>query len=156
MKHARYLLAWMLLLLTALAAAGCCGGGSAAVDIPEDDAEIAGARYNARMSIGQFIVALGNPRPDQTLFAVKTKFTDGEQVEYMWLTDLKYENGKFVGVVDNTPTLVGNVRRGDTYSISAHEVDDWMIVENEQIVGGFSVNVVNRRQFPEEEAVRYR
>jgi uncharacterized protein YegJ (DUF2314 family) len=126
--------------------AGCGGDDGATIEISEDDPELIYARQNARSTIGQFIYALQSPRAGQTLFAVKAKFIDGDDVEYMWLTDLRYENGDFLGVVNNEPSVVSNVRMGQEYRVSAYEIDDWMILDNEQIVGGYSVNIVASRQ----------
>ena len=125
---------------------GCGGDVGDTIEIDEADPELNYARQNARGSVGQFIYALQNPRPGQTLFAVKAKFIDGEQMEYMWLTDLRYANGQFTGVVNNQPAVVSNVRMGDEYTVGAYDIDDWMILDNDQIVGGYSVDVVARRQ----------
>lgn len=125
---------------------GCNTDSGDTIAISEDDPEISYARQNARSTVGQFIYALQNPRAGQTLFAVKAKFIDGEDVEYMWLTDLRYENGEFIGVVNNQPSVVSNIRMGQEHRVSAYEIDDWMILENEQIIGGYSVNIVANRQ----------
>ena len=125
---------------------GCGGDTGDTIEISEDDPEIVYARQNARSTVGQFIYALQNPRAGQTLFAVKAKFVDGPDVEYMWLTDLRYDNGQFTGVINNQPVVISNVRMGQTHSVSAYEIDDWMILDNDQIVGGYSVDIVARRQ----------
>jgi len=128
-----------------------CGGGEddATIEIAEDDPELLTARQRARASLSQFIYALENPRAGQTLFAVKAKFVDGDRVEYMWLTDLRYEDGEFTGVLNNEPSVVSNISMGEEHTVPAYEIDDWMILENAQIVGGYSVEVVNRRQAAE-------
>ena len=128
-----------------------CGSSDdgASIDISEDDPQLVYARQNARATVGQFIYALENPRAGQTLFAVKAKFIDGEAVEYMWLTDLGYDNGSFIGVLNNQPAVVTNVRMGQEHTVPAHEIDDWMIIDNGQIIGGYSVQLVAARQSPD-------
>ena len=64
----------------------------------------------------------------------------------MWLTDLHYENGQFTGVINNEPAVVSNVRMGEQHSVAAYAIDDWMILDNDQIIGGYSVDIVARRQ----------
>ena len=128
---------------------GCGGSDNATIEIAEDDPELAYARQNARATVNQFIYALQNPTAGQTLFAVKAKFVDGDAVEYMWITDLKYENGAFTGVVNNEPSVVSNISMGDEYTVPAYNIDDWMILQNDQIVGGYSVQMVAARQAPE-------
>lgn len=125
---------------------GCGGDTGNTIEISEDDPELNYARQNARSTIGQFIYALQNPRAGQTLFAVKAKFVDKNDVEYMWLTDLRYENGQFIGVVNNQPSVISNVRMGQEHAVPVYEIDDWMILDNDQIVGGYSVDFVARRQ----------
>ena len=125
---------------------GCGADTGDTIEIAEDDPELNYARQNARSTVGQFIYALQNPRAGQTLFAVKARFTDGDQMEYMWLTDLRYNNGQFTGVINNQPSVVSNVHMGDEYTVGAYQIDDWMILDNDQIVGGYSVDIVARRQ----------
>ena len=140
------LCALLALVSMACSLVGCGGGQGETIAISEDDPELVYARQSARNTLNQFIYSLQNPRPGQTLFAVKAKFEDDSGVEYMWLTDLRYENGEFVGVVNNEPSVVSNIRMGQEYRVAAYAIDDWMILDNEQIVGGYSVNIVAARQ----------
>lgn len=125
-----------------------CGTGTAdpVVMVEEDDAEMLAAQQKARDTVGEFIAALENPKPEQTFFSVKAKFEDGDAVEFMWLVDVEFVDGQFIGTIDNDPQLVSNVKAGDRSSVAPNEINDWMIVENGEMVGAYTVEVLARRQ----------
>jgi uncharacterized protein YegJ (DUF2314 family) len=114
--------------------------------VAADDPEMQAAEKKARESVDDFIAALQDPQPGQSHFAVKARFEDGDQVEFMWVTDLKYADGTFTGVINNDPQFVGNVKIGDRHSVVAGEINDWMYMENEKIVGGHTIAVLLKRQ----------
>lgn len=142
---------------TALLGIGCDvgavndGGNDGVEDDPvvmvgADDPQIEAATQKARDTVGEFIAALENPKAGQDSFAVKMKFVDGDQVEFMWLTDLTHKDGQFHGTLNNDPQLVSNVRIGDARSVAASEISDWMYMEGGEMVGGYTVEVLLRRQ----------
>ena len=139
------------LMLTPLVGCGGCGGKDKAkndgvVVLDQADTEIAAARAQARQTVGQFLQVLAAPTATQTNFAIKVRFEEGEQVEFMWLTELRLEQGMLLGRVNNQPTLLQNVRQGDTFSVSPMQIDDWMYVDNQQMIGGYSIAVLRKRQ----------
>ncbi|MCA9269851.1 MAG: DUF2314 domain-containing protein [Planctomycetales bacterium] len=127
---------------------GCWGqgGGKETIDIAQDDPEIHQARAQARATLSEFLAALANPAPDQSLFAVKARFAEGEVVECMWLTEVRVEGYEFVGKINNDPGLVQGVAMGDEHRVPINAIEDWMFVQGDQIVGAYSAEVVARRQ----------
>lgn len=129
-------------------AAGC---GSSRPDNPpivsvdENDAAMNGAIQRARQEVGTFIQALQNPRPNQSTFAVKKEFTEGDTSEHMWIVSPTYDGSAFRGRLDNEPGELKNVKLGDAVTISPKEISDWMYVEDDKLVGGYTIRVLRDR-----------
>ena len=109
-----------------------------------DDPAMAAAVAEARQTVGEFVKALHNPPPGSSDFAVKKKFVDGDQVEFMWLTSPTYANGEFTGTLDNDPQLVSNATSGTQYSVKETEIEDWLYFQGDEMKGAFSVKVLQQ------------
>jgi uncharacterized protein YegJ (DUF2314 family) len=120
------------------------------INVPEDDPQMTAAIAQARASADRFIAALNHPQPGQKGFSVKARITDGRNTEHMWLTPIRYEGGKFIGAVNNEPVAVRGVKIGDQRSVPPAEISDWMYVDGEKLVGGFTIRVL-RDRVPEHE-----
>lgn len=116
------------------------------IDVNPDDREMLEAVQQARKSVDEFIQALNENEDDQTRFAIKRKFTQGDETEYMWLLDVRLEDGVFDGQLDNDPRSLTNVRRGERYQVNKEDIWDWMIITEDGMVGGYSVKLLIKRQ----------
>ena len=125
-----------------------------AVVVERDDPVMLAAMEKARETVGTFIEALRKPRAGQRNFSVKTAFRDGEEEDHLWLTDLRYEDGQFVGRISNDPELVKNVSMGDRHAVPAAEISDWMFIDEGKLVGGYSIRAV-REQMPADERAEF-
>ena len=142
----------LLLMLACLVSAGCdsepqVGDTIGSPDDPVvmlqgDEPEMAAAVAEARSTVSDFIAALQNPPEGASSFAVKKKFTDGDQTEYMWLIEPTYADGVFTGTLDNDPQLVTNVQIGQQYSVKETEIQDWLYFAGEEMQGAYSVKVL--------------
>jgi uncharacterized protein YegJ (DUF2314 family) len=122
--------------------------------VDETDPRMNAAIDKARSTVGQFVKALSNPRSSQSGFSVKAPIRDGDHVEHMWLTPVKYRDGKFVGTVNNEPDVVKSVKLGEQYELKAGDISDWMYVENGMLVGGFTIRVL-RDAAPKEKRAEF-
>lgn len=138
----RFIVVWLM-----FGFAGCGGGvEDPVIAVDEDDPEMVAAIAEAKANVQQFIDALSNPTATQSDFAVKFPVTDGDQVEHMWLMPVRYENGKFRGVINNEPQMVTNVKLGDEVEVAPGEISDWMYFDNDDFVGGYSVKLLMQRE----------
>ena len=136
-----------------LVTVGACGKGSDAntapadpivhfVRVAEGDEAIAKANADARASVDHFIAELNNPKPGYD-YSVKKAFTQGEEVEHMWIIDLSYEGTTFSGVVNNVPQLVTDVKMGDRVSVDRSEIGDWLITDPDgKLHGGYTARAL--------------
>ena len=120
------------------------------IEVESDDTELQRAVDDSRRTVEQFIAALENPTPSQSYLGIKAKFMEGDVVEYMWLSDVTFDGDTFTGTVANNPQHLSGVRMMDRHEVSPLEIEDWMIVDDGRLVGGFSMRVMAERMSDEE------
>jgi uncharacterized protein YegJ (DUF2314 family) len=152
----------------------CVPAEESASDAPLDSIEIHGddtvnvtsrgdwrllrARQDARTTYPEFVARLQHPPADQQDLALKARFAEpdpkGEPgdslVEHLWLVPLRYADGRVLGVVDNEPTDLRGVQLGDSVWVDSTDVSDWMAVERDTLVAGFTVRVFRARMVAKE------
>ena len=134
----------LILLIAVLAATGCGRKNPAdkVFHVADDDPRMNAAMEKARSTVNTFITALKSPKPGQSEFGVKMAFTDGKQVEHMWLSPVTYDGKVFHGTVNNDPEMVKNVKLGQKVSVEPSKISDWMYVQNGKLVGGYTIRVL--------------
>lgn len=139
-----------LLLLLALS---CSHKPETLIDSGYDEAEMEAAIARARREVDQFITELqaGNGAD----FSVKAPIEDDGQVEHFWLTDIRFENGKFHGKIGNDPGMVDNVQFGDDWTIGKDEISDWMYMRDDKMYGNYTMRPL-LKTMPDDEAEFYR
>ncbi|MGV3721508.1 MAG: YegJ family protein [Actinomycetota bacterium] len=135
------------LALALLVTASGCGSllgraNDGVVMVADDDPKMLAAIDKARATADTFIAALNAPKPTQSEFAVKLGVKDGEKVEHMWLSPVRFEGGRFHGVINNDAELVRTVKLGDTVTAEKSEISDWMYVQDGKLVGGYTIRVL--------------
>ena len=117
-----------------------------------DDTEMNAAILEAQETLPLFIQAFQNPKSTQTYFGIKAKFPygDGDSAEHLWLSDLSYKNNLFIGVVGNEPVYVKTIQMGDQISVSIADISDWMIIEENRLLGGFTIHALRNNLTPSE------
>jgi uncharacterized protein YegJ (DUF2314 family) len=143
----------ILMAVSLLALAGCGRKVEDKVVMVEDNSPAMQAAFaKARATAPTFIAALEAKKPGAGGFAVKVMFKDGNQTEHMWLSRPTFHDGKFIGVLDNEPEFVHNVKMGQVISVAPGEITDWMYVENRKLVGGYTLRAIRDSKTPAERA----
>ncbi len=142
-------------LMLAVLLAGCGQGDGQPRDesdplvftVEENDPEIAAAIAEARRSIDEFIAHLQNPSPTMMHFSVKKPFParDGSR-EHIWVDVTEFRDGKFHGKIGNNPVAVEGIALGDAVTVAKDDISDWIIVDGDNIIGGFTTEVMRKRQ----------
>jgi uncharacterized protein YegJ (DUF2314 family) len=107
--------------------------------VPKDHAAMHRAVKEARQTVGKFIAVLKHPAPGQQDFEVKKPFTQGDQVEHLWISDVQLVGNRFQGRIDNQPRKIGGLKLGQVVSVKPRDISDWLYVDNGKLVGGFTV-----------------
>lgn len=118
--------------------------------VKDDDQQLARATGRARRNVGTFIAALRQPTADQRDFAVKKKFVQGDAVEHLWLSDVKFRGNRFVGTVDNRPRDIKGLKAGTRVAVNPDEISDWAYVDKGVLVGGYTVRALLMELSPAE------
>lgn len=125
------------------------GSGDEDIDtvrmIQGDDEELVAAVEKARTTVNDFIKHFNDPEMEGAAFFVKREFIEGDQSEHMWLMVDSVTATHFSGVVNNDPQFVANVKIGDRIKVKHEDIGDWMVSHGDDMIGGFTVEVLMRR-----------
>ena len=98
---------------------------------------------NARETMPDFFRHLFRAAREEAKFCVKYPFkTDsgsGFSMEQLWLSDIRFKNGVYYGVLITSPLYIAGMKKGSEVIFSADEITDWMYTRNGKIVGGRSI-----------------
>ena len=114
-----------------------------------DAAQMEAAMARARSETDRFLEVLSSKGADT--FSVKAPITDRKGTEHFWITDVRFEDGMFIGLIGNEPGIVGNVRFGQEWRIRKEEISDWMYTRGDRIHGGYTIDPL-LPTFPKAEA----
>jgi uncharacterized protein YegJ (DUF2314 family) len=89
--------------------------------------------------LDEFDAVLKKPAANQKDFAVKYLAEQGDEAEYLWANELKFDGKKYTGKVANDPSYVKSIKMGQAITLKPEEIDDWMYVENGKLKGGFTI-----------------
>ncbi|MBA3682609.1 MAG: DUF2314 domain-containing protein [Bacteroidetes bacterium] len=110
--------------------------------VKEDDAQLIQAIEKAKNTLKYFKDSLENAQTHQTYFSIKTKLTDGNYTEHIWLDAAEIKDNIVYGIVNNVPTNLKNVELGRKIGVSENEITDWLIIENNRLIGGYTIRVI--------------
>jgi uncharacterized protein YegJ (DUF2314 family) len=90
--------------------------------------------------------------PGLGLSAVKAPFRDEDtsNVEHMWVGEIDFDGETVHGVLLNAPNRLRSVKKGDSVSIPLAQISDWMYSINDEVYGGYTVNLMRSRMKPRE------
>lgn len=114
------------------------------------DAEMESAFQEARDTLDIFRQRIATPHPNRTYVAIKVRFSppDGTSQD-IWVDNVIYTEGSFRGKMgDDIPAL--RLRFGEEIVIPTEDIVDWMIVEDDKLIGGYTIRLAYERMSPEE------
>lgn len=120
--------------------------------IKETDKEMNEAIEKANKTLTDFNSALINPKIE--VKALKVKFKNETDVEHIWLSDVKFKDGKYSGVLDNEPEYIKDHKIGDLINVDNKDISDWMYIENGKLFGGYTIKVL-RNQMSDSEKEQF-
>ena len=99
------------------------------------------AIVESRQTVDEFSDLLTAPGARKE-FAVKAKFIEGDNVEWMWITNPKPTAAGFEGEIGNDPTALKKIKTGDKATVNRDAIGDWMCVGPDGLEGGYSVRML--------------
>jgi uncharacterized protein YegJ (DUF2314 family) len=118
--------------------------------VPNEHAAMREAVIQARKTVRKFIDALEHPTPGETDFEVKKPFVQNGQIEHIWLANVRFIGGRFQGNVDNVPTKIRGLKRGQLVSVNPDEISDWVYINKGKLVGGYTIRAHYNELTPEQ------
>jgi uncharacterized protein YegJ (DUF2314 family) len=118
-----------------------------------DNTAMRNAVIEARKTLGEFIKALKHPSPGQQEFEVKKVFTQGNQIEHIWISDVQIAGPHLLqGRVDNESRKIKGIELGQVVTVDPKEISDWLYVDNGNLIGGYTLRVHYNQLSPAERA----
>ncbi|MDR1100690.1 MAG: DUF2314 domain-containing protein [Treponema sp.] len=120
----------------------------------QDDEDLARIAQNARDTLPVFFRRLQTPLSGDGNFRLKYPLAadprSGFSREQVWLTDIRFKDSVYSGVLSNTPYYVSGLTRGERMNFDIEEITDWMFTWEGKIMGGLSIKYL-LEQIPEYE-----
>jgi uncharacterized protein YegJ (DUF2314 family) len=130
----------LLLIVPALLLLWMSCGPARVARVTQPSPELQAAARKAQETLDLFVGELREPRPGQRFF-VRAMFPTPRGSEYLWLRDVEYRGGAFVGTLDQTP-IFAEIARGDRVEVPRERVFDWAIREGDATRGAFTEGAV--------------
>ncbi len=117
------------------------------LEVPEDDARLQAAVQEARSRFPEFVRAFEQRNGEH--FSVKGPFTDGKETEFMWINVRELTTSTIKGALGNEPAGLSGLKEGDPVELKLDDVNDWMYIKDEQMIGGFTLEALAAAQEPQ-------
>lgn len=114
------------------------------ITIKDDDPELLAAVEEARSRWPEFLAAFTARTPDNDRFSVKVPLSDNGNTEWIWISPTSISDTAVTGTLGNDPNELAHYAYGDEVTIPVDRISDWMIVEDDEIIGGFSLKVLQK------------
>lgn len=93
--------------------------------VAAEDPAMLRAFDKARATLDGFLALLAKKDPRVNHPSLKVKITDGDAVEYFWVTNFTQRGNAFSGRISNEPALVRTVRFGQKVDFPRSAIHDW-------------------------------
>lgn len=120
-----------------------------AVDVSDEDPAMQKAMERARMGLEDFLRKAGSPPPNTDQYSVKVRVSEGDKLEYLWVSNLKGQGDLWSGRIDNLP-IIRSVKKGQSYSFAKTEIVDWTYIDRNKrkVVGNFTTCALLTKEPP--------
>jgi uncharacterized protein YegJ (DUF2314 family) len=115
-----------------------------------DDAEMNAAIHKAQVSLDEFERRLADPPATQSYISVKGRFERSGVVEHIWLDHVRVVPEGYRGTIGNEPLNIPDIRYGQEVSLPREDVSDWMAIDDNHLIAGYSVRLLRSRLPPAE------
>ncbi len=109
------------------------------------DPDMAAAFEAARGSVPGLVERLPKLQAAGIYASVKVPVTEGDLVEHIWLSDIRFGGGQVHGALGNVPLNLPSWSLGDPISIPLNRISDWMVIHEDRLIGGFTLFVTRNR-----------
>jgi uncharacterized protein YegJ (DUF2314 family) len=90
----------------------------------------------AQENIDLFVKLLKEKKNNNVQYYIKSRFTQGVQVEHMWLVAEDIDNNSFSATLDNVPNKLTTIKYKDKVKVAKEDVEDWIVYEGDSVLLG--------------------
>lgn len=112
------------------------------VQIKDDDEEMLAAVAEAKKTFPKFKAAFEGKGEDEQTFAIKAPITSAGNTEFIWISVSNLTDDTITGTIDNEPVDLPGIKEGDEVEVSVSELNDWTIMTEDGLEGGFTMKVL--------------
>ena len=109
------------------------------------DPDMVAAFDAARSSVSGLVQRLPKLQAAEIYASVKVPVVEGDQVEHIWLNDVRFDRGQVHGALGNAPLNLPSWSYGDPISVPLERISDWMVVYQDRLIGGYTLFVARNR-----------
>jgi uncharacterized protein YegJ (DUF2314 family) len=108
--------------------------------VPRGDPAMEAAFKKARESLDGFLEIAKAPSTSVKAASVKVRISEGNKVEYFWVTPFHPEGNGFGGFLQNEPSTIHKYKLGDPVRFTKADIVDWMYMDGmrKKVVGNYS------------------
>lgn len=120
-----------------------------AVEMSDEDPAMQKAMERARAGLEDFLRKAGAPPSNTDHYSVKVRVSEGDNQEYLWVSNLKAQGDLWSGRIDNLP-MIRSVKKGQSYSFAKTEIVDWTYIDRskKKVVGNFTTCALLTKEPP--------
>lgn len=120
---------------------------SPVITVPSDDPAMIQAVEECRARFPEFVTAFEarDTADKEVPFMIKAPFTENDNTEFMWVEVTAIENDKIYGTLANEPANLPRWKEGDRVTVPVAELNDFLFMQNNEPVGGFTLKVIADR-----------
>jgi len=118
------------------------------------DKDMNDAIAHAISTLTSFDSAFAANNKNFTRFALKLKYTEGENSEYLWIGNLIKKDSSYYGTINNEVLYIHSVKEGDNVKVNDLDITDWVYYNKDKAVGGYTTRVI-RAAMPEDERKKF-
>ncbi|HEU5406146.1 MAG TPA: DUF2314 domain-containing protein [Nitrospira sp.] len=120
-----------------------------AVEMSDEDPAMQKAMGRARAGLEDFLRKAGSPPANTDQYSVKVRVSEGDNQEYLWVSNLKVQGDLCSGRIDNLP-MIRSVKKGQSYSFAKTEIVDWTYIDKskKKVFGNFTTCALLTKEPP--------
>lgn len=121
-----------------------------AIEMSDEDPSMQKAMARARLGLDDFLRKAGSPPPNTDQYSVKVRVSEGDNQEYLWVSNLRAQGDLWSGRIDNLP-VTRSVKKGQSYSFAKTEIVDWTYIDKskKKVVGNFTTCALLTKEPPD-------
>jgi uncharacterized protein YegJ (DUF2314 family) len=121
-----------------------------AVEMSDEHPAMQKAMERARAGLDEFLRKAGSPPPNTDQYSVKVRVNEGDNQEYLWVSNLRAQGDLWSGRIDNLP-MIRSVKKGQSYSFAKTEIVDWTYIDKskKRVVGNFTTCALLTKEPPD-------